>query len=291
MAACYDAAMPPTDVVVLRAFRDPVLSLWPYLTRPELIERWLGPGEIELEPGGELQATLWSGDLVRGEVLALAPPNALDLAWSAEGPDSESRVRLRLEHAGPGCRIRVEQADPGSEVERAHACAWWGGALDALHAASTGSDRAREWGDSLPIVLRAPLARAAADVWPLLSTAAGLEKWLAGAHRFEAEPGGAFRFVSRFQGNEVVEEGRVEAIEPERLVSLSWEWIGQGWEAPTKVELRLEPDATGAALVIRHSGFEALGPETRLPARRNYAAAWRDVMQDLKRLVAPRPTS
>jgi hypothetical protein len=56
------------------------------------------------------------------------------------------------------------------------------------------------------------------------------------------------------------------------------------------VELRLEPDPTGTALVIHHSGFEALEPEQRLAARVNYAAAWRDVMDDLKRLVAPGPT-
>jgi hypothetical protein len=56
------------------------------------------------------------------------------------------------------------------------------------------------------------------------------------------------------------------------------------------VELRLEPDAAGAALVVHHSGFGALEPEQRLAARVNYAAAWRDVTHDLKRLVAPGPT-
>ena len=79
-------------------------------------------------------------------------------------------------------------------------------------------------------------------------------------------------------------------IEPERLVALSWEWMGQGWQATTRVELRLEPGASGAALVIRHAGFEALEPDQRLAARVNYAAAWRDVMHDLKRLVAPGPS-
>ena len=282
--------MPPTEIAVLRSFRDPVLALWPYFSRPDLMERWLGQAEVELVPGGDFHAALWNGDVVRGQVLAFAPPNRLQLAWHAEGPDSNSRVMILLEHAGPGSRVRIEQDDPGNEIERAHGCAWWRAALEALHAAVGGAD-AREWGDALPIVLRAPLARSATDVWPLLSTAAGLEKWLAGAPRFEAEPGGAFRFVSRFQGSEVVEEGRIESIEPERLVALSWEWTGQGWEAPTRVELRLEPDATGSALLVRHSGFEALVPERRLAARRNYAAAWRDVMQDLKRLVAPGPAA
>lgn len=282
-------AMPRTAVAVFQSFRKPVLDLWPYFSRPELLERWLGTADFELEVGGELQASLWNGDLVRGRVLALAPPSRLGLAWRGEGPDTERDVRIEVERQGPACRVRVEQEDPGSDAERAHASAWWAGALGALRVAADGGD-GREWGDGLPVVLRAPLGRAASDVWPLLSTARGLEKWLAGAERFEPEPGGSFRFVSRFQGHEVVEEGRIEAVESERLIALSWEWTGRGWEAPTQVELRLEPDPSGAALLIRHSGFGALAPSTRLEARRNYAAAWRDVMQDLKRLLAPGPS-
>lgn len=282
-------AMPPTDMAVFRSFRDPVLTVWPYLSRPELLERWLGPAEIHLALDGEFHASLWNGDRVRGRVLTVAPPSRLELAWRAAGADAERRVTMTLEHQGPGCRIRVEQEDPGSDVERAHFFVWWREALDALRGAVDGCD-AHHWGDTLPIVVRAPLAREADDIWPLLSTSNGLEKWLAGAQRFDGVPGGSFRFVSRYQGREVIEEGRIEAIEPAHLVALSWEWVGQGWPVPTCVELRLEPDPSGAALLVRHSGFEALEPLPRLAARTNYAAAWRDVTEDLRRLVAPGPT-
>jgi uncharacterized protein YndB with AHSA1/START domain len=283
--------MPPTSVTVYRSFADPVPALWPRLSRPELLERWLGSADIEIAVGGDMQASLWNGDVVKGTVLAVAPPNCLDLSWRVMGPDTETCVRIRLEHSGPGGRIRVEQEDPGSEPERGYVQRWWHEALDALASSMTDGRDAHEWGDALPIVLRAPLARAAADVWPLLSTAEGLEKWLAGAQQFEPVAGGAFRFLSRFKGADVIEEGRVVAIEPERLVALDWEWMGQEWGAPTRVELRLEPDSTGTALVLSHSGFEALSPEKRLDARRNYAVAWRDVLFDLRRLVAPGPAS
>lgn len=282
--------MPPTDVAAFRSFRDPVLAVWPYWSRPELLDRWLGTTELELAPGGALAAALWNGDAVRATVVETAPPNRLDLLWRGEGPDVGRPLRIQLEHQGPGSRIQVAQEDPGTDLERSHAFRWWRAALEALHAAVGGAADAHRWGDTLPIVLRAPLARAADDVWPLLSTAAGLGKWLAGAERFDPVPGGAFRFVSRFKGSEVVEEGRVEAIDAERRIVLSWEWAGQGWQAPTRLELRLEPDTAGTALLIHHSGFDALAPEQRLAARVNYAAAWRDVAQDLKRLVAPGPT-
>lgn len=281
--------MPSTAVAVLRPFREPVLTLWPYLSRPELLDRWLGTADMEVAIGGAFHAELWNGDLLEGTVLAVAPPSRLDLSWRFEGPNMECDVRIRLEHAGPGSRVRVEQDAPATDLERAHACGWWREAMEALHRAVDEGVDARQWGAGLPIVLRTPLSRTPADIWPLLSTARGLEKWLAGAERFEATPGGSFRFISRFQGNEVIEEGRVLAIEVDRLVELEWEWIGQGWEKPTRVELRLEADPSGVALILRHSGFGALVEEQRIAARRNYAAAWRDVLHDLQRLVAPGP--
>jgi uncharacterized protein YndB with AHSA1/START domain len=274
-------------LAVYRSFRDPVLAVWPHLSRPELLERWLGATDIEVAVGGEVKAVLWNGDSVTGEVLAVAPPSGLELTWRAQGPDTQTRVRIRLEHMGPGCRVRVEQDDPASDVEREHGRRWWREALEALRTSVVENRDAHQWGSGVPIVLRAPLGRTAADVWPLLSTGQGLEKWLAGADRFDATVGGSFRFSSRFKGTEVIEEGRIAALEQERLVALDWEWMGQGWDAPTRVELHLATHDSGAALVLAHLGFDALEPETRLEARRNYASAWRDVLQDLKRLVAP----
>ncbi len=278
---------PMPALAVYRSFRDPVLAVWPHLTRPELLERWLGASEMEVAVGGEFSSTLWNGDRIAGEVLTVAPPSCLEVAWRAPGPDTETRVQIRLEHMGPGCRVRVEQDDPATDVEREHARRWWQEALEALRISVVENRDAHQWGSGVPIVLRVPLGRTAADVWPLLSTAQGLEKWLAGADRFDATVGGSFRFTSRFKGTEVIEEGRIVALDGERLVALDWEWMGQGWDAPTRVELHLAPHDSGVALVLAHRGFDALEPETRLEARRNYASAWRDVLQDLKRLVAP----
>jgi uncharacterized protein YndB with AHSA1/START domain len=185
----------------------------------------------------------------------------------------------------------VELGDGASDLEREHAHRWWQEALLALRTSMVENRDAHQWGSGLPIQLKAPLGRTAADVWPLLSTAQGLEKWLASAERFDGAVGGSFRFTSRFKGTEVIEEGRIAAIEPEQLVALDWEWMGQGWDAPTRVEMRLTPHDSGAALLLTHRGFDALEPETRLEARRNYAAAWRDVLHDLRRLVAPGPAS
>jgi hypothetical protein len=68
---------------------------------------------------------------------------------------------------------------------------------------------------------------------------------------------------------------------------LSWEWIGEGWGARTRVEFLVEPEPQGASVLIVHSGFDRIASEQRLAARKNYVAAWPEVLGDLKRLVSP----
>jgi uncharacterized protein YndB with AHSA1/START domain len=279
--------MPPISIALYRSFRPSVPEVWPYLSRPDLLARWLGATDLELIPDGEFRASFWNGDAAQGRVLSAVPPNKLDLRWKAYGIGPDERVRLRLEHDGPGSRINVSHEGIHSESERKHARAWWKAALGALHAALHDDRDAHEWGAGLPIVVREPLGRSAADVWPLLSTEAGLEKWVAHSDVFEAVVGGAFRFTSRYQGREVVEEGRIEALDPGKLAAFSWEWRGEGWGAPTRLELALEPDPHGVSVVLAHLGFDLIAEEKRLAARRNYAAAWPEVLENLRRLVAP----
>ncbi|MGE5174921.1 MAG: SRPBCC family protein [Hyphomicrobiales bacterium] len=283
--------MPPTSIALFRSFRHSTAAIWPFLSRPDRLDAWLGSADIELAIGGEFVATLWNGDSLRGRVAKFAPPARLEITWRRHPGGPETRVRLRLEHDGPGARVNVSHEGLLSDAERDLARAWWREALDALYRAVEGGVDAHLWGTSLPVVYRVYLGRGVADVWPLLATREGVDKWIAHADRFDGAPDGLFRFTSRYQGREVVEEGRIAAMEPEHRIALSWEWVGEAWEAPTLVEFLLEPEGQGCAIVIRHSGFEPLSEEHRVLARRNYASAWPEVLADLKRLVAPVPAA
>jgi uncharacterized protein YndB with AHSA1/START domain len=262
-------------------------DVWLYLSRPDRIARWAGRAELELAPGGDVSVAAWNGDAAAGRVIAAVPPVRLEIAWRPFGIGPESHVALRLEGDGPGSRLTVVHDGLEAEAERRHARVTWKEALLALRRAVNEDADAAEWGDAIPVVLRTPMPRAASDLWPLISTGAGLAKWMAHVERFDGEAGGAFRFTSRYQGRDVVEEGRIEAVVPESRVALDWEWAGEGWGAATRLELTLEPDASGTSLLLHHSGFERIAPERRLAARRNYAAAWPEVVADLKRLVTP----
>jgi uncharacterized protein YndB with AHSA1/START domain len=280
---------PPEPARVQRSLRPPTLVVWSYLSRPEHLRKWLGETELELAVGGEFTLRAWNGDVVRGQVTKADPPSVLALTWRANGMGHESRVTIRLEGDGPGTRLTVRHEGLTSEPERRQSRRLWREILTALRTALHEERDAHDWGASLPIAVRAPLARNASDIWPLLSTAHGLEKWLAHVDRFDGTPDGQFRFTSRYQGREVVEEGTIELLAPESRIVLAWEWAGEAWGARTKVELSLEPDPSGSALLLLHSGFDRLAPEKAAVARREYASAWPEVVADLRRLVAPVP--
>ena len=279
--------MNPTTISLFRSFQAPVLDVWIFLSRPEALARWLGKADLELTHGGELGLEFWNGDVARGRVLSTTPPVKLEMAWQPSALAPESHVTFRLEGDGPGSRLTITHDGLKTEAERRAARQMWKEASTALRSALTDNADAHEWGSTIPVVARAHLPRSVSDLWPLFSTSAGIESWIAHVERFEGSVGGAFRLTSKFQGREIAEEGRIEELVPETRIALSWEWIGEEWGGSTRVEFSLEPDDTGASVLIIHSGFDRIATERRIVARRNYAAAWPDVLVDLKRLVAP----
>ena len=279
--------MNPTTISVFRSFRSPLTEAWIHLTRPEHLARWLGRTEMELIHDGEFHLETWNGDTASGRVIAVAAPVRLELAWRPSALSPESHVILRLEGDGPGSRITVTHDGIRSEAERRVARQMWKEALAALRALLHDGVDGHEWGAGIPVTARAPIPRPAPDVWPLLSTGPGIEKWVAHVERFDGEPGGMFRLTSKFHGREIIEEGKIEELTPESRMVLSWEWVGEEWGGPTRVEFSVEPEPQGASVLIVHSGFDRIAPERRLAARKNYVVAWPEVLGDLKRLVSP----
>src|SRR5262249_36999936 len=152
----------------------------------------------------------------------LAPPIRLEVTCHPATLHPETSVAFLLEGDGPGSRLTIRHDGLPSEAERGAARLMWRDALGALRTALQEGADAHEWGAELPVAARAIIPRSPTDVWPLLATGAGIEKWVAHVERFDAEPGGAFRLTSRFQGREIIEEGRVEEVVFESRIALSW---------------------------------------------------------------------
>jgi len=274
-----------------RSFRSPVSAIWPCLTLPHRLAGWLGEADFDLGFNGTLSLRTWNGDAFHGRVVAAVPPAKLDATWRLFESDSESRVSWRLSGDGPGSRLTVTQDGLRTREERDHARLFWRDALDALHGLADEGIPSGEWGAAHPVTVCAFLPRTAADLWPALSTAAGLSKWVATVEEFDPQPGGAFRFRSRYKGHDVIEQGTIQEIVPDSRLRLSWEWIGEEWNGATEVLLALEPEAGGTTCLVAHSGFDRINPDRALEARRNYATGWPEVLSDLKRLVSPLATA
>jgi uncharacterized protein YndB with AHSA1/START domain len=284
----YDAsAMETTSFSHYRSFQSPASWVWPFLTVPDRMAGWIGEVDLELARDGALRLKTWSGDMFQGRVIAAVPTARMEFAWRPFDFDPESHVTWRLGGDGPGSRLTVTHDGLRSREERDHARLFWRDALDALARFADGNEPSPGWGGTHPVTVRVLLPRTAADLWPVLSTASGLSKWVANVEQFEAQPGSTFRFRSRYRGQDVLEQGVVQEIVPESRLRLAWEWVGEGWAAPTEVLFALEPEMGGTSLLISHSGFERIEVQSGADARRNYASGWAEVLSDLRRLVAP----
>ena len=279
--------METTSFSHYRCFRSPASAIWQCLTVPDRMAGWLGEADFDLSRDGPLSLTTWNGDVFRGRILATVPTARLEFAWRPFDLEAESHVTWRVEGDGPGSRLTVRHDGLRSREERDHARLLWRDSLDALARFADSGAPSMEWGGTHPVTMRALMPRTAADLWPSLSTAPGLARWIANVEQFEGQPGGAFRFRSRYRGQDVIEHGVVREIVPESRIKLTWELAGEAWAVPTELLFALEPEADGTSLLISHSGFERINVAGAVAARRDYASAWAGVLSDLKRLVAP----
>jgi uncharacterized protein YndB with AHSA1/START domain len=112
------------------------------------------------------------------------------------------------------------------------------------------------------------------DVWPLLSTAEGLGRWLDGAE-FPAAVGGPIRLRMR----DAVAVGSLLALDPPQHVSLTFDWDGEPIGRPTVLALDAIDHGESTHLTLRHVGLPG-GRQRQL-----HEALWRHWFERLVRLA------
>ncbi len=89
----------------------------------------------------------------------------------------------------------------------------------------------------------------AGDAWELISTAKGLERWLADEVEIEAVPGGALRTRT---GERDARTGTVERIDAGRALSFVWRGAA---DEPTRVTLAISTSEAGTLLVLSETSL------------------------------------
>jgi uncharacterized protein YndB with AHSA1/START domain len=136
-----------TTIRVDEYLPHPPDKVWRALTEPELIARWLMPGDFRLEVGHRFtfqapqpipQAGF--GGVGHSEVLAFEPEKMLRIAWRAapEDPSTlDSTVTFTLEAEGNGTRLLLEHTgfdpdDPYQLASRRFMGSGWKGVPAAI---------------------------------------------------------------------------------------------------------------------------------------------------------------
>jgi uncharacterized protein YndB with AHSA1/START domain len=101
------------------------------------------------------------------------------------------------------------------------------------------------------------IAARAETIFPFLTDAEKMARWIGMSAALDPRPGGSFR-LDMGGGNVII--GEFLAVEPHQRVVFTWGWEGQGSAVPSgssTVEITLIPDGDGTLLRLRHLGLPA----------------------------------
>ena len=116
-------------------------EVFPYLTDPDLMIRWMGDwADLQPNPGGTLAIDI-NGVPIRGEYLVVEPPHRVVFSWGAAGSDvlapGSTTVEIVLRPDGAGTVLELVHRDLPPEELAQHGVGW-GHFLDRLVVAASG---------------------------------------------------------------------------------------------------------------------------------------------------------
>jgi len=124
------------------------------------------------------------------------------------------------------------------------------------------------------------LTRPPIEVWPALTTAAGLSAWFGERATIDLRPGGEASMT--FSGGMTVEM-RVERVEEPSVFAYTWRLpdLPDDDARRTYVEFTLEPAGTGTLLTVTETGFAQLPVDSRRQTYQSHGDGWSRELAEL----------
>jgi uncharacterized protein YndB with AHSA1/START domain len=126
-------------------------AVFPYLTDPELLCRWMGTdATLDPRPGGGFRLDVTPGNVAVGEYVEVDPPRRVVFTWGWEGDDNpvtvgSTRVEIALEPDGDGTVVRLTHSGLVGEWVERHDDGWAHYLARLAVAASGGDPGPDEW--------------------------------------------------------------------------------------------------------------------------------------------------
>jgi len=121
------------------------VTIFPYLTEPEMITRWIGiTAELDPRPGGIFRIDVTGQDITSGSYVEVAPSSRVEFTWGWESEDTmstpgTSTVEITLTEDDDSTILRLRHSGL-PELDREPHGMGWDHYLARLAIAATGND-------------------------------------------------------------------------------------------------------------------------------------------------------
>lgn len=271
-------------------------EIWPALTRPERLARWLGVIEGTVDGvGSEVRVRFADAPdrPAEARVERCDANERLVVSWQWAG-EARSTVTVDLAADAGGTLLSLEHRLGEPDHVAAYGGGWeqcltdltnlFGRTSEEESAEAAATDRWHALSRH-PLSMEVDLDADLPTVWRALTTVEGLRAWWWNHWddveiAADARPGGAYRFAAPGAG--IAVEGVYLDVEAEEHLSFTWRWIdADGRSADEACDLRLSATDGGSRLALRHTG-----PWSDEAPADSYRQGWDFVFAALARVVA-----
>jgi uncharacterized protein YndB with AHSA1/START domain len=260
-----------------------VERVWGALTKRDVVGKWFGDLSDDLSPGIKTRLEFGDADFFDIENVVFLAPTDLRYCWRFLGTGPQDQIAWKITREAEGCSsvsVRDSETSRSPQVLE-ELSSGWTDFLERLQGFLTNGGVTRyDWRRDFDgmVELAAPVEEARR----LLFLGDSQTKWL---------PFGSVPLVSchitQNADHLTSDEAFVTDVEWKGDFEIICQVMARKWSTPTNCRIAVVPHSTDSALVIRHTGWDAINSDTSfcMKERREFGQRWISALRQAKSLV------